>query len=237
MKFIQLDSNTLDKIYMQKLDDVNIYLFKARNIIYTLGYGSGIVYCWLYSIPQKWKMCEETFFELLRKTKKFDVDVLLSLDIRKIERITRPLGFYRKIFRDFLNFILKTYEVFGDWEGFYNTICSKDVFKLFNILKEYGFNRISLKNLSAMKAYVAGEDNVIILDRHVGRVLKIKENIIRKANLNPKIYKDILREISNYIDHVSQNFYELTPIKLSLASWFYDTDTSASSLLRFDSLL
>jgi len=75
----------------------------------------------------------------------------------------------------FKNFCRVIKDKYSTWDCFADALKEKHIFDLFNQLRTHQSIRLTFKNLSAMKVFVARDDNLIILDRHVARVLGILE--------------------------------------------------------------
>ncbi len=60
-------------IYSQSSNQAEEYILKARKLTEKFGSGLAIVYCWFYSIPQKWTQVEPKIFELAKETNFLDL--------------------------------------------------------------------------------------------------------------------------------------------------------------------
>lgn len=67
------------EIYRRSGKEAEEYLHKARRLREKFGPGLAVVYCWFYSVPQKWTQVEPKIFELGRRTNFFDLNMMLTI--------------------------------------------------------------------------------------------------------------------------------------------------------------
>lgn len=63
MRNIKTIVKDVAEIYQESGDEAEEYLHKARMLKEEFGPGLAIVYCWFYSVPQKWTQVEPKIFE------------------------------------------------------------------------------------------------------------------------------------------------------------------------------
>ena len=58
MRGIESIVKEVSQIYRESGVDAQEYLYKARKLKERFGSGLALVYCWFYSVPQKWTRVE-----------------------------------------------------------------------------------------------------------------------------------------------------------------------------------
>jgi hypothetical protein len=225
------------KIYEEKFKDATIYLERARRLRNKLGSGFSVVYCWFYSVPQKWTMLEPKIFALANKTNNFDLKFILQIPTSKLAELMKPLIFYNKISLQLKNFSKAVEREFSSWDGFVEEIEKKSIFDIFKILSEYSNIRVTFKNLASMKIFIGQENDLLILDTHVANVLGINKNDLHKYRSREDYFKSLLKlahMITNKLKHYGLT--EVTVVKWSLSIWFYETKIPGEALLNYSCL-
>jgi len=223
------------EIYRRSGKEAEEYLRKARKLKERLGPSFAIVYCWFYSVPQKWIQVEPKIFELDKRTKSFEIDKILSMSSGDMAEILRPMIFRNEISHQLKNFCEAVKNEYGSWEEFAKTLESESIFKLFCELRKHRNIRITFKNLAAMKIFVGMNDDLIILDTHVANVLGISKNerskcIIQKASFQRLL--EFSRKITDKLRLRKEVMDDISMVKWSLSIWFSQTKISADKLIK-----
>lgn len=219
------------KIYRKSGGEAKEYLCGARKLKETLGSGPTIVYCWFYSVPQKWIQVESKFFELLSLLNSFELETILTKSTRAMARTLKPMIFYNEISSQLKNFASAVHKEYSTWDNFADSLTHEEVFTMFDRLRKYKNIRLTFKNLSAMKIFVGTSDDLLILDTHVGRTLGLSKNEIDKCRIRKSDFKNLL-EISDRITcALKTSGFDVTTVIWSLAIWFDKTKTLARELL------
>lgn len=232
MKNIKRIVRDLVGIYHESGEHAIEYLSKARRLIKLFGVGPAIVYCWFYSVPQKWTQVEPKIFELMKRTNSFDLDVVLSISEEKLATMLRPMIFYNQISLQLRNFCRSIKNEYLSWNCFAEALCEKSIFTIFKTLRCYKNNRVTFKNLAAMKTLVGMENNLLILDTHVAKVIGISKNEAHKYRTQERLFKDLLNVANEVTDKLrNKGFSDVSMIKWSLAVWFDGAKITAGELL------
>lgn len=220
------------KIYHESGSDAKKYLYKARKLKDLYGPSFAIVYCWFYSVPQKWIQVEPKVFELAEKTNSINLEIIQGVHKEKLAAMLKPLIFRNKISSQLKNFCRAIKNEYLSWGNFARALKKENIFTIFEKLRKYKNTRLTFKNLAAMKIFIGGDDDLIILDTHVARLLGISradrgEYITREKNFQKIL--DCLAKVNNELKKKLIN--DTSMAELSLAIWFNKANVSASQLL------
>jgi len=220
------------KIYLASGDEAKEYLQKARRLRGDFGSGFAVVYCWFYSVPQKWSQVEPRIFELAKNTDAFDLNVVLSMPIENISRVLKPMIFHNQISSQLKRFCEAIFEEFNSWDSFVNELNEDSIFTFFEKLRKYKGIRLSFKNLAAMKILVSRDDNLLILDRHIAKVFGLRKNEQSKHRSQSNMFLNLLSISERVTEKLKERGLEdITMAKWSLSIWFYGAKMSANELL------
>lgn len=231
MNEIKKLGSSIAQIYSKSGADAEKYLHEARKLKDLHGAGFAVIYCWFYSVPQKWISVEPKIFELAKKTDLFDMNAVLSKPSSEIARILKPMIFRNRISDQLKNFCAAIKYEYFSWEDFAEALRNDDVFVIFQKLRKHRNIRVTFKNLSAMKIFVGGDDSLFILDRHVARVMGISEKELAGSKVQEARFKKLLKRTGRITDRLGKNFKGGT-VSWSLAIWFDKSGISANNLLR-----
>jgi len=222
------------KLYPEYRDEAEEYLRKARKIKTSLGLGTAICYCWFYSIPQRWKALEPRIIKLAERTRYFNLKNIMELSYDELRCIFNSIVFHDIISLQFKKFCNAIVKIYGSWEEFEKALIQRDIVDLFNELRAEGKIRLTFKNLSAMKIIVGQDDDLIILDIHVGRFLGLSTNEVALCRQSPKAFLALMDQCFAITKELKNlGFKDISTVKWSLAIWFSKTGTSASQLLPY----
>lgn len=232
MKDIEKIVRDIVEIYRQSGIDAENYLNKARQLEETFGLGLAIIYCWFYSVPQKWTQVEPKIFELMMITDSFDLNSMLSVSKEELAEMLKPTIFYNEISLQLKNFCKAIQQEHESWEFFAKEIREVDIFSIFSRLRKHKGIRLTFKNLAAMKSFVGPFNHFLILDTHVARVLGIGKDVRNKYKVRKNMFKDLLMS-SNQITQAlkAEGLEKMTTIQWSLAIWFNKAKIRANDLL------
>lgn len=221
------------EIYRESGVDAEEYLYKCRKLKEKFGSGLAIVYCWFYSIPQKWRQLEPKVFELMKSTNSFDLETMSKISREELVAMLKPMIFSNEISLQLKKFCKVIQDECGSWEGFAEAVEKKDVFSIFKKLRRHGGIRLTFKNLAAMKSFVGLSNDFLILDTHVAKVFEISKDERNKYRAKEKLFKNLLA----FSDQITQalereGFHGMTTIRWSLAIWFNKAKIHASELLN-----
>jgi len=222
------------EIYARYGKDAEDYLSRARSIISYLGSGTAVIYCWFFSVPQKWTQIEPKIFDLMKQTNMFNLNDISRITYTDIAFILRPMVFYNQIALQFLNFCSAIKKEYFSWDNFAKELKNREIFDIFTKLKKYRNIRLTFKNLAAMKIFVGNEDNMIIFDTHISKFMNINDAKKRRIiKLNADAFRHLLY-FSNMITNRLRNlgFRNITLAKWSLAVWFSRSNTRSQDLLN-----
>lgn len=243
MKKLEEIVNEVAEIYRRSGNEAEEYLRKARGLKEKLGPGLAIIYCWFYSVPQKWTQVEPKVFELMKITNSFDLDTMLTMSKEDLARALRPMLFYNEISLQLKNFCKAIQDEYGSWKAFAEAIEKQHIFSIFKKLRKHRGIRLTFKNLAAMKSFVGLSNDLLVLDTHVAKVLGISKDVRNKYNVQEKLFKDLLIfsnriTIETWLDRLTsmtalerEGFQEITTIQWSLAIWFNKAKIRANDLL------
>jgi hypothetical protein len=222
------------KIYKEKFRDATIYLEKARKMKGQLGSGFSVVYCWFYSVPQRWIQLEPKIFAIAETTNNFDLNFLLHISSGKLAELLKPLVFHNKISLQLKNFSKAIRNEHFSWDMFVEKIEKESIFNIFKNLNKYSNIRITFKNLAAMKMLIGQEDNLLILDTHVANILGINKNDLHKYHRKENYFKSLLKLAYAITEKLKQyGLVKVTMAQWSLSIWFYETKTPGELLLNY----
>lgn len=197
------------------------YLRKARKLKGLYGSGFAVVYCWFYSVPQKWIQVEPKIFELAEKTNSFDLNTLSAAPTESLAARLKPMIFYNEISSQLKNFCRVVKDEYSSWDEFVGALSTESVFTLFEKLRKYRRIRITFKNLAAMKIFVGMNNNQLILDTHVARILRINKKDMSKYRVQPKRFQELLGYAGKVTNELKgRGFGDISMAKWSLAIWF-----------------
>jgi endonuclease III-like uncharacterized protein len=232
MKHIESIVKEVAEIYRKNGNDAEEYLRKARKLKGKFGSGPAIVYCWFYSVPQKWTQVEPKVFELMKKMNYFDLDTMLATSTQSLALMLKPMIFCNNIAKQLIRFCEAIKGEYGSWKGLGNALGKDSIFTLFETLRRFKGIRLTLKNLAAMKIFVGMEDNLLILDIHLAEVLGINKNEIDKYRVREAYFKELLKKSEEITDKLrTTSGDEIQTVKWSLAIWFEKARISANKLL------
>ena len=232
MKEIKNMTKEIAQIYRKSGAEAKDYLRKARKLEGLYGPAFATIYCWFYSVPQKWTQVEPKIFELAEKTDFFGLDSILAIPTEKLTTILKPLIFRNEISLQLKRFCRAVKSEYSSWGNFANALKKESIFMIFEKLKKYKNIRLTLKNLAAMKIFVGMDDDLIVLDIHVAKVLginKIKRGKYVKQGKNFQTILDFSREITDKLK--KKKFNDASMANWSLAIWFNKAKISAGRLL------
>lgn len=233
MREIERIVQDVAEIYLESAEQVEEeYLPKARKLKELFGPGLAVVYCWFYSVPQKWTEVEPRIFELSKLTNSFDLEMVLSepelgLMLKKMKI------FYNVISTQLKNFCRAVKNEYGSWDGFVEALEKENIFAIFKRLRvKYKNMRLTFKNLAAMKILVGGNEGLLILDRHVAKVLGLSNDEAIQYRVQENLFQRLL-EFSEEITHRLEalGFDGMSTSKWSLAIWFNKAKVQATKLL------
>jgi len=220
------------KIYLTSGNEAREYLQKARRLKSNFGSGFTVVYCWFYSVPQKWSQVEPRIFELAKNTDSFDLNVVLSMPIENIARILKPMIFHNQISFQLKRFCEAIFEEFDSWDSFVSELNEDSIFTIFEKLRKYKGIRLSFKNLAAMKILVSMDDDLLILDRHLAKVFGLSKIEQSKYRSKSNMFLNLLSISEKITEKLKERGLEnITMAKWSLSIWFYGAKMSANELL------
>ena len=233
MRDIQSIIKEVAEIYRESGNEAEEYLREARRLKEKLGPGLAVVYCWFYSVPQKWTQVEPKIFELMKHTNSFDLATILSMPQRAIASILKPMIFYNEISLQLQNFCRAIKNEYSSWNHLAEALTRECILSLFEKLRKHRNIRLTFKNLSAMKILVGMDDDLLILDTHVAKVIGLKENEMNKYRIRVPFFLSLLELSKRITNELGRKFNEITTTKWSLAIWFYRTRIRAEELLKF----
>jgi endonuclease III len=220
------------EIYRESGNEAEEYLRKARMLKKRFGPRLAIIYCWFYSVPQRWAQVEPKIFELMKHTNSFDLDKILTIPAESLARMLKPMIFYNNISLQLKRFCEAIKSEYYSWSSFEKALTQESIFAIFKKLRSYKGSRITFKNLSAMKIFVGMEDNLLILDTHVGKVLGLNKNEAGKCRVQETRFKDLLKTSEEITGKLRmQGFNSMRMVKWSLAIWFNEAKIAANKLL------
>lgn len=232
MRKIERIVQDVAEICLESAGQVEEYLPKARKLKELFGPGLAVVYCWFFSVPQKWTEVEPRIFELSKLTNSLDLDVVLSEP--ELGLMLKPMKiFYNEISAQLKNFCRAVKNEYGSWDGFVETLENENIFAIFKRLRTKHRNmRLTFKNLAAMKIVIGGDEDLLILDRHVAKVLGISNAEAIEYRVKENFFRRLLK-FSKETTHrlKALGFDEISTPKWSLAIWFSKAKVPATKLL------
>lgn len=222
------------KIYQKSGRCAEEYLHKARMLKDKFGFGTAIVYCWFYSVPQRWVQIEPKIFKLMKYTNSYNLPKMASIPSEKAAQILKPMIFYKVIAAQLKKFCKVVKDEYSSWNNFAKALIKESIFTIFEKLRRHEGVRVTYKNLAAMKIFVGNDDNLLILDTHVAKVLGIDKGEQNKYRIQKKLFESLLNFSKKITNRLKDNeFSEITMAKWSLAIWFNKAGISADELLDF----
>ncbi len=220
------------EIYRRSGREAEEYLHKARRLREKFGAGLAIVYCWFYSVPQKWTQVEPKIFELMKHTDSFNLDVILVLPTEKIASVLRPMNFYNEVSFQLKNFCKAIKDEYSSWNSFADAINKESIFTIFERLRKNRGIRVTFKNLATMKILIGMDDDLLILDTHVAKVLGINKSEQRKYRTQKESFKNLLKFSERITERIAkEGLKSIRMAKWSLAIWFDKAKIPANKLL------
>lgn len=180
------------EIYRESGNEAEEYLNKARGLKEKFGTGPAIVYCWFYSVPQKWTQVEPKIFELSKYTSSFDLNTILKIPTESLAMTLKPMIFHNNISLQLKKFCEVIRSEYHSWDSFDKALSEENVFTIFRRLRSFKATRVTFKNLSAMKIFVGMDNNLLILDTHVAKVLGISKNEVSRYRIQERFFKNLL---------------------------------------------
>jgi endonuclease III-like uncharacterized protein len=232
MRDIQSIVKEVVDIYRENGNDAEEYLRKARKLQDNFGPGPAIVYCWFYSVPQKWTQVEPKILEFMKRTDYFDLDTILAIPIESLAMMLKPMIFHNSIALQLKRFCQAIKGEYGSWDAFSKVLSQESIFTLFNALSRLKGIRLTFKNLAAMKIFVGMSDNLIILDTHVAKVLGISKHEASKCRVQDSLFKNLLEKSEEITWQLrSRGLYGVSMALWSLAIWFSGAKIQVNRLL------
>jgi hypothetical protein len=232
MKEIRDIIQEVSEIYNRNGKEAELYLKKARKLKESFGPGAAIVYCWFYSVPQKWTQVEPKIFQLMEYSNCFNLNTILMMPDGKIAKILRPMIFYNEIALQLKNFCSAIKSEYSFWQNFAHALENENIFTTFRKVRKKKGTRITFKNLAAMKSFVGMDDNFVILDTHVANVLGINNVMLAKTRANELLFKNLLEAARAITHELKKEYNDISTIKWSLSIWFAKAKISAKELLK-----
>lgn len=232
MKKIETIVRDVVHVYHEKNHQAKGHLLKARRLAGRFGTGPAIVYSWFYSIPQRWIQLEPEIFRLMRLTNAYDLDTILSLSEKRLAKMMRSVIFYNQLSGQLRNFCRAVRDSYVSWDQFAQALREENVFRVFRTLRNYKNNRVTFKNLTAMKSFVGMDNDLVILDTHVAGVMGISKQEAIKYRTQVKHFKNLLETTSRITKELeTRGIKDISTIKWSLAIWFSKANINADALL------
>lgn len=222
----------IKEIYQESGKEAHEYLEKARKIEESFGSGPAVVYCWFYSVPQKWTQVEPKIFDLMQRTNSFDLGKTLSMPPERIAAILKPMIFRNEIAFQLKNFCFAVQSQYSSWNCFAEVLRRESIFAIFREIRKIENVRVSFKNLAAMKSFVGIDNDLVILDTHVAKVLGISKDKLGKIRINELLFKNLLETAKDITTKLRKEFNDISAIKWSLAIWFEKAKINAGELLN-----
>lgn len=219
------------EIYRKYATEAEEYLEKARRLKEEFGEGPAIVYCWFYSVPQKWSQVEPKIFQLMDYTNLFDLETVLSMPLEKMTKVLNPIIFHRKLAFQLKNFSYTIKSEYSSWECFAKALEQNSVFSIFRRIRKKGDVRVTFKNLAAMKGFVGKSNSILIPDIHVAEVMGIGKNELNRIRTHEISFKNLLEKANEITGCLRKEFDNITTIKWSLGVWFCKAGVRAKDLL------
>jgi len=231
MREVETIAGDVTEIYRKSGSEAEKYLSKVRKLGGILGPGPAIIYCWFYSVPQKWTQVEPKIFELMECTNSFDLDVILSMPPRAIASVLKPMIFCNQISAQLKRFCSAIKDEYNEWNNFAEALRQENIFAIFWRIRKNRNVRVTFKNLAAMKAFVGLDDDLVILDTHVAKVMGIGRNELSNFRTHESPFKNLLETAKDVTAKLRKEYSDVATIKWSLAIWFNATKISAIELL------
>lgn len=128
----------------------------------------------------------------------------------------------------------KLKEIFEEVVEIYHrrALSQEPVFTIFERLRKYKGARVTFKNLAAMKIFVGMDDNLIIVDSHVAKVLGINRREASKCRIRETRFISLLERCGEITDKLRERgLGNVSMVKWSLAIWFDKAKIPSSRLL------
>ena len=232
MKKIDRIAADVADIYNKNSQQAREYLLRARRLREQFGTGPAIVYSWFYSLPQRWIQVEPHIFRLMRHTDSYDLNTILSLSGKRLATMMRPVIFYNQVSTQLKNFCRAVQIAYISWNNFAEVLGTESIFTLFKTLRNCKNNRVTFKNLAAMKGFVGMNDDLVILDTHVAQVMGMSTQEARKYRTQVERFKNLLKTTNKITKELETcGVDDISTIKWSLAIWFSKANIQADDLL------
>jgi len=232
MRKIERIVTDVGDIYHKNGQQAREYLLKARRLREQFGTGPAIVYSWFYSVPQKWIQVEPKIFQLMKQTNLYNLDTILSLSEKRLATMMRPVIFYNQVSTQLKNFCGAVRDLYVSWDRFAEALGKERIFRVFRTLRNYENNRVTFKNLAAMKSFVGMNDDLVILDTYVAKVMGISKQEVVKYRTRVEHFKNLLRTANKVTKELQTcGINDISTIRWSLAIWFSMAKIQAGDLL------
>ena len=225
------------EIYRKYSTESEEYLKKVRKLKKEFGAGSSIVYCWFYSVPQKWSQVEPKIFQLMEYTNLFDLETILSIPAEKIVKALNPIIFHKELAFQLKNFSHTIKKEYSSWECFAKVLERESIFAIFRRIRKEKGVRVTFKNLAAMKSFVGMTDDILIPDIHVAKVMGICRNELNSIRTHEILFKRLLEKANEITKYLRTEFNDISTIKWSLGIWFYKAGIKARELLTYNRII
>lgn len=234
MREIETLVDELTIICKKNFQQAQNYLLRAREMKKRFGYGFATIYCWFYSVPQKWITIEPKIFELISLTNSFDLNVVIEVPVERLALALRHLIFFKELSIQLKNFCRAIKEEYESWDTFVRELIEKDLFEIFRRLRKYRNTRITFKNLMAMKIFLGMEDNLMILDSHVASFLGIDQRSLAKCKYQEPCLRKLLKTSQEITSRLKKlGFHSITTAIWSLSVWFEKSKVKSNELLVY----
>jgi hypothetical protein len=233
MKEVKSAAEKIAQIYRESGAEAERYLRRTRKLKDLCGPSFAVIYCWFYSVPQRWIQVEPKIFELAKKTNSFDLDIILKVSKEKLAAALEPMIFRNEISLQLKNFCKAIKNEYLSWGNFANALKEESIFAIFEKLRRYKNTRLTFKNLAAMKIFVGMNNSLIILDTHIAKMLGISKTERGKYVAWEKSFQSLLDLSRKVTNELKKKGLDVSGAKWSLAIWFNKTKIPANRLLQF----
>lgn len=219
------------QIYRAYYGQAEEYLTKARRLKKLCGPAFAIIYCWFFSIPQRWIKLEPKIFEFGERTRNFDLETILKTSTGEIAEALKPMIFHNEISRQLKNFCAMIKNEYSSWQKFAEVLTQENIFDLFKKFRMHNGIRITFKNLAAMKIFVGMENDLLIPDTHLAKILGLNIRELARCKTRELHFRRLLNFSKQVTDALQSEFDNVSLAKWSLAIWFSQTKVLPSQLL------
>jgi len=209
------------------------YLVRAREMKDRFGDGFAVIYCWFYSVPQKWTIIEPKIFELIEPTNSFDLETMIKIPAEQLALPLKAVIFSKVLSIQMKNFCKAIRVEYGSWDDFVHELRDQNLFKIFRRLRKYRNIRVTFKNLMAMKIFLGKEDDLMILDGHIADFLRIDEKLLAKCKSQEPYLRDLLETSQRITNQLRmQGLQYMTTAIWTLSVWFEKSKVMPNELLK-----